>query len=55
MLDIFMLALLNGKERTRAEFEALFAASGFRLDKVTDAGIGTSVLEATAINSGTVA
>jgi hypothetical protein len=49
MLDIFMLALLNGKERTLAEFEALFAASGFRLDKVTDAGFGMSVLEATAI------
>jgi len=49
MLDIFMLALLNGKERTLAEFEALFAASGFRLDKVTDAGLSMSVLEATAV------
>jgi O-methyltransferase domain len=49
MLDIFMLAILNGKERTLAEFEALFAASNFRRDKLADAGLGMSVLEATAV------
>jgi hypothetical protein len=49
MLDIFMLALLTGKERTRREFESLLAASGFRLDKVIDVGLGTSILEASAI------
>jgi O-methyltransferase domain len=49
MLDIFMLVHLTGKERTRREFEDLLATSGFRLDKVLDIGLGTSILEATTI------
>ena len=49
MLDIFMLVLLTGKERTRREFEDLLTASGFRLDKVIDVGLGTFILEASAI------
>jgi hypothetical protein len=49
MLDIFMLALLASKERTRREYEHLLAASGFRLDRVIDVGLGTSILEASAI------
>jgi hypothetical protein len=49
MLDIFMLALMAGKERTRTAFENLLTASGFRLHKVMDIGLGTSILEATPI------
>jgi O-methyltransferase domain len=49
MIDIFMLALLASKERTRHEYEHLLAASGFRLDRVIDVGLGTSILEALAI------
>lgn len=49
MLDIFMLAMLTGKERTHREFEDLLAASGFRLDRVIDVGLGTSILDASAI------
>jgi O-methyltransferase domain len=49
MLDIFMLALMGGKERTRSGFENLLTASGFRLDKVIDVGLGTSILQASAI------
>jgi hypothetical protein len=49
MLDIFMLAMLTGKERTRHEFEGLLAASGFRLDRVIDIGLGTSILDASVI------
>ncbi|HUS05106.1 MAG TPA: methyltransferase [Bryobacteraceae bacterium] len=49
MLDIFMLTLITGKERTRREFENLLASSGFKLDKVIDVGLGTSILEASAI------
>jgi O-methyltransferase domain len=49
MLDIFMLAMLTGKERTRREFENLLAASGFRLDKRYRTGLGTSILEASVI------
>src|SRR5262249_41970468 len=40
MLDIFMFALLTGKERTLPEFRALLAASGFHLDNVIDVGLG---------------
>jgi O-methyltransferase domain len=50
MLDIFMLAMLTGKERTRREFEDLLAASGFRLDRVIDVGLGTSILDASVIS-----
>ena len=46
MLDIFMMTLLNGKERTRPEFEKLLASAGFKLDKVLEIGLGTSILEA---------
>ena len=49
MLDIFMLALMAGRERTRSEFENLLTASGFRLDKVIDVGLGTSILQALTI------
>jgi hypothetical protein len=46
MLDIFMLTILTGKERTRPEFETLLAESGFKLQKIVDIGLGTSILEA---------
>ncbi len=49
MLDIFMLVMLTGKERTRREFENLLSASGFRLDRVIDVGLGTSILEASIV------
>ena len=49
MLDIFMLALMAGRERTLREFENLLTASGFRLDKVIDVGLGTSILQASTI------
>jgi hypothetical protein len=51
MANIFMLALMAGRERTLREFETLLNSSGFRLDKVIDVGLGTSILEASAINS----
>jgi hypothetical protein len=49
MLDIFMLVLFGGKERTRPQFEALLSAAGFRLDRVVDVGLGTFILEASAV------
>jgi O-methyltransferase domain len=48
-VDIFMLVMLTGKERTRREFGDLLAVSGFRLEHVFDVGLGTSLLEASAI------
>ncbi|MCW0213469.1 MAG: acetylserotonin O-methyltransferase [Pseudonocardia sp.] len=47
-IDLHMLTLLHGRERTRAEFAALLDAAGFRLVAVTTAGpaSGVHVLEA---------
>jgi hypothetical protein len=49
MLDLFMLVLFGGKERTRPQFEALLSAAGFRLNRVIDIGLGTFILEASAV------
>jgi hypothetical protein len=45
-MDVAMMIWSTGRERRRAEFEALFAASGFRLDRVTENPHGQSVIEA---------
>jgi hypothetical protein len=49
MLDLFMLVLFGGKERTRRQFEALLSAADFRLNRVVDVGLGTFILEASAV------
>lgn len=46
MLDIHMLTLIGGKQRTRQEYEALFDAAGFSLKREIDTGAGISILEA---------
>jgi hypothetical protein len=48
-LDLFMLALFSGKERTRSEFETVLSQTGFRLDRVIDVGLGTFILEASVV------
>ena len=48
-LDIVMLGITGGVERTEREFENLLARSGLRLERVIPAGAGMSVLEACAI------
>jgi len=45
LLDLNMLVITGGQERTRAEFEALFSAAGFRLTQITDTRAGVSVIE----------
>jgi O-methyltransferase domain/Dimerisation domain len=47
-MDLHMLTLLHGRERTTAEYERLLAAAGFRLARVvpTRSSAGVSVLEA---------
>jgi hypothetical protein len=47
-LDIAMLTLLMGKERTKAEYGDLFARAGLRLRRVVPTASPMSVLEATA-------
>jgi hypothetical protein len=44
-MDLHMLTLLRGRERTAAEFAALLAAAGFTLDRVLPTAAGVSVLE----------
>jgi O-methyltransferase len=46
MLDIHMLALLGGRQRTRQEYEALLTKSGFVLLRDIDTHAGISILEA---------
>jgi len=44
--DVAMMVWDTGRERKQSEFEALFAATGFRLDRVTRNPSGHSVIEA---------
>ena len=48
MLDIHMLTLLGGRQRTQQEYEALLARSGFRFRREIDTGAAVSILEAEA-------
>ena len=48
MLDIHMLALFGGHQRTRQEYEALLTKSGFVLLRDIDTRAGISILEAGA-------
>src|SRR5262249_22645949 len=44
LLDLIMLTYAGGRERTPAEFEALFAESGLRLGAVVRLAAGPSAL-----------
>jgi hypothetical protein len=44
-MDIHMMVLSTGRERTLAEYETLLEAAGFRLDRVTENPKGQSVAE----------
>jgi hypothetical protein len=46
MLDIHMMTLLGGRQRTRQEYEGLFESAGFSLQREVDTGAGVSILEA---------
>jgi len=50
-MDMHMLLLLSGRERTEAEFQQLLATSGFTLERVDDLGtpMGASLIEARAV------
>lgn len=50
LLDIEMLVMTSGgRERTRAEFERLFASAGFRLEKVIPTASPTTILQGAVI------
>jgi hypothetical protein len=42
-VDLTMLVLLTGLERSEAEFRALYAAAGFKLTRVIPAGGGAII------------
>jgi len=48
-MDLHMLALFGGRERTTAEYEELLTATGFRLQRAvpTRSPAGIEILEAT--------
>lgn len=48
MFDINMLVMTGGRERTEAEFRALFASAGLRLTRIIESGTPVSVIEGTA-------
>jgi hypothetical protein len=49
MLDLQMLTLLSGKERTKKEYSEMLRTAGFRLDRLIDIGMSTSILESVAL------
>lgn len=48
MLDIHMLTLLGGRQRTQSEYANLLTEAGFALKKVMDTQTGITILEAIA-------
>jgi hypothetical protein len=49
VVDLYMLALLSGRERTRAEYYELLAGAGFRLDRMINIGQSSAILEAVPV------
>jgi hypothetical protein len=49
LLDLQMLTLLSGKERTKKEYSEMLRTAGFRLDRVIDVGMSTAILESVAV------
>jgi hypothetical protein len=47
-LDITMLAVTGGRERTEAQYRTLLATAGFRLRRVLPTGSQYSIVEAAA-------
>jgi len=47
-LDLQMMSIVGGKERTPAEWEALFSKAGFKLDKIVKTSGRVGVVEASA-------
>ena len=45
LLDLTMLVIPGGKERTEAEYRALFATAGFRLTRVVPTAAEVCVIE----------
>jgi hypothetical protein len=46
VLDVIMLAVTGGRERTRHEYEALLLAAGFRMERMVETASPFSIIEA---------
>jgi hypothetical protein len=46
LLDLTMMTMLTGRERTRDEFAELLASAGFVLERVAETPAPTSLIEA---------
>lgn len=49
VLDVIMLAVTGGRERTPAEYEALLSPSGFRLERIIPTQSQYSIIEASTV------
>jgi hypothetical protein len=47
-LDVIMLTVVGGRERTQAQYEALLSSAGFAPTRVIPTASGLSILAATA-------
>lgn len=48
-LDVLMLGLLGGRQRTRREYEALLEQARFKVEREIDTRADISILEARAV------
>ena len=46
VLNVHMMTILGGSQRTRQQHEALFGCAGFTIQREIDTGTGLSILEA---------
>ena len=51
-LDIEMLALTTGRERTRTEWDTLLSRAGFRLTRIISTSTSSSIIEAELVEAG---
>ena len=51
MIDLTMLGMLTGRERTREELDELLGAAGFTVDRLIETATPMSILEATLVGS----
>jgi O-methyltransferase domain/Dimerisation domain len=51
-LDIEMLALTTGRERTRTEWDTLLSRAGFRLTRIISTSASSSIIEAELVEAG---
>ena len=49
LIDLWLMILMGGKERTTAQYAELLARTGFRLDRVVGTGSPVSIIEAVPV------